>query len=94
MDRHGVFDVARIPSREHNDQRRGGALNGVEHQPIARTQAILRQSQAAELIVLVGIGAGQVEHAFRTMRDHLRQRACERLEIGCVVRAVGEPDVQ
>ena len=40
-------------------------------------QAFLRQPQAAKLIVLVRIRAGQIEHALRPVRHHRRQRALE-----------------
>ena len=78
MNRDGVVEASRIAAGERHDERHARRADGSDHHPIAPPQSCFRQPQTAQLIVLVRIGAGEVEHALRTMVEDRRQRALER----------------
>ena len=54
----------------------------------------LREPQPAELIVLIGIRAGEIEDTLRIARHHRRQRLLEMTEERLVGSPVREADVQ
>src|SRR3989441_7833141 len=94
MDGDRVLHASRVATREDDDERRPGIAHGADDGAIAAAQPVLGQPQAAELIVFVRIRAGEVEHAVRSMRHHLRERARELAEKRRVARAVWQSDVE
>jgi hypothetical protein len=94
VDGDGVFDPPRVTARERDDERNARDPEGVDDEPIAAPQPFLRQPQSTELIVLVRIRSGEIQHTLRPMRDDLRQRALELAEKRRVVGAIGQADVE
>src|SRR5215211_6862167 len=77
MDRDGVLDSPRVAAGEHDHQRNSGGAHGLDHHSIALAQSRFRDTQSAELIVLVRVGAGEIERALGMMRHYVRQRSLE-----------------
>ena len=88
MNRYGVVDAPRVAAGEHDDERNVRVADGVDDAAIAKAQTILGQPKAAELIVFVGIRAGEIEHALRTLPEHLRERAIELAQVRLIAGAV------
>ena len=89
MNRHGVLDTSGVSARENDDERGAALADRVEDQAVSPPQPLPREPEPPQLIVLVWIGASQVEHAFRTARHYLRERLTELLQVHGIVRSAG-----
>src|SRR5262245_5967404 len=91
---HRVADAARVAAAERHHHRDAALGASGDHQAIALDQPGERQTQRAELIVLVGIRARLVEHDLRRVLPDARQRPGEPVVELRVVGAVLESDVE
>ena len=95
VDVHRVVDVARVAAGHRQRDRDRARRERREHVLVAAREAALGEPEPPEAVVLVGIGAREVE-------DELGARALERLvqaalevpQVLVVARAVGELDVE
>src|ERR1041384_2119110 len=94
VDGHGIVYGPRVSARKHNGHRQAPAARLLEDEAVALAQALARQPQPTELIVLERIRAREIEKTLRRRGHHLWQRPRAPFEAIGIAGAVGKADIE
>jgi len=91
---HQRVERSRVATGEHNDHRNAGLAARREHQTVAFPRTCRRQSQTANLILVMHVAARDVERYLRFRRKHVRECGTEAVEVFTVANAALETNIQ
>ena len=95
VDVHGVVHFSGVAAGHRHGYRNAALPARFEHEAVAFCEALLADAEAAEPVVLVRVGSGEVDRELRSGSVQcFLERALEGVEVLSVVGAVREGDVQ